>query len=159
GNLVLIETQAARLIVDPGLPDWMARSANELVPKLVDWFGKDLHTPLSFRPLVFVSFSGGDATEHSLGGGGLPGVVEVRAAGAAWRQERPERRRGWIQVLAHEVFHSWDAGMFQRRRGPQEYWLSEGSADLFAYRAMNALGVLDDAGYRDLVVRAANECL
>jgi hypothetical protein len=65
-----------------------------------------------------------------------------------------------MRFLAHELFHLWNGGgAVTRERDAEDAWLSEGSSDLFAYRALRDLGLVDAAVYRTMIARAANNCL
>jgi hypothetical protein len=70
-----------------------------------------------------------------------------------WKNDDVGRVR-WLDFLAHELFHIWNGDMF--RTDP---WISEGSSDLFAWRALLGLGVIDRARFRHELLSAANTCM
>lgn len=158
GALVPIDTKFGRVILDPGLPGWMRRSAEEAIPKIFDFYATELRTPLPKQPLVTLSFAGAAEKGRGTGGGVLPGVMQVGAFGAEWLAESPEARVHWMRTLAHEAFHLWNGDLFMPKSSG-DTWLSEGVADYFAQRGLVALSVSDERRYGDSLIGAANRCL
>lgn len=159
GNLMPRETSFGNVIMDPALPKWMRETADDFMPKLLAWFAKDTSTKLTFKPFIVVTAPAVDEPGRHSKGGTLPGLVQLAVWGEDWKKESPEVREAWLKFLAHELFHLWNGEMFQRRPGRGEAWLTEGSSDYFALRALRALGIIDDAKVGKFVVDAVNHCL
>lgn len=159
GQIAVADTPASRVVLDPGMPRWMVESATEYLPRVIDWYGKDTHLPLPFKPLIFVAFDRPQSSGRDLKGGGLDHVLQLRAMGSGWNEDTPETRSKWLEFLGHEVFHLWDGGIAVPKDDAGDAWISEGSANALSYRALLALGVIHQPEYDKLVVRAANRCL
>ncbi|NUO48165.1 MAG: hypothetical protein HOV80_04830 [Polyangiaceae bacterium] len=158
GGLAPIETTYGRVVLDPGLPTWMRRSAEETIPKLLTWYASETRTAPDHKPLLFLSFGGSDRRGRNFGGGGLPGVAQVDAEGSGWLTETSEARAEWLRFLGHELFHIWNGDLFHRKDS-SDAWISEGAADYFAARALVALSESNSKIFADSLVKAANRCL
>lgn len=158
GTIKAQQTSFGSVIIDPGLPKWMAESATTLIPRMLELYERETGVKLTVRPLLLIGAPSTEGSGRSSKGGGLPGLVQLSAWGEGWNNEK-DSREPWLQFLAHELFHIWNGDLFQRRGGPGDAWLTEGSSDYFAWRALRALGVIDERRMSELVVRAANHCL
>jgi hypothetical protein len=124
-----------------------------------------LGTELDLRPLILVSYEKDSAavnlTDGGLAhkGGALNGVLQLHAAGPGWQVETKAGRLQWAKFLAHEAFHFWNGLMFHYRLGPSERWLSEGSADYFAYVVLRTFGLMDASEVLRVMLDAANRCV
>ena len=92
-------------------------------------------------------------------GGTLPELVQLAAAGEAWADDTVENRIRWFRFLAHEAFHLWNGQLFQLRGPHWHEWLTEGSADYYADRALLELQIIDAVEYELRRKEAANSCL
>ncbi len=158
GGLEPIETPHAKIIVDPGMPAWMRSTAEDAAPELLAWYESETGAQLARKPFLILSFGGTDQRGRTSSGGGLPGLMQLGAWGKDWLKDDDATRIHWKKSLAHELFHLWNGDLFSRKRD-DEGWLSEGSADFMAYRALLAVGEIDEQRYRTAVVDAANKCL
>ncbi|HEX8152586.1 MAG TPA: hypothetical protein VF698_05645 [Thermoanaerobaculia bacterium] len=157
GAIQPVAHERMTLIVDPGLPPWIARQMRELAPKQLDYFAARVGEPLKFKPLVLLSYVGDRSSGYSFKGGTLPGLVQIAIDGKEWTTETPLGAELWYSRLAHEIFHLWNGQQFPHADTAE--WLSEASADTAALRAMLDNRVIDEARFETLVVEAANECI
>ncbi len=159
GNIEPLESEHLVAIIDPGMPAWIREETASTLPALFRYYTAEVDVELSRKPLLLLSFGGFERPGRSSGGGVLHGLVELSIEGQGFREPSPEGRQQWQTTLAHEVFHLWNGQRFFIDLGPHEEWLSEGSAEYFARRALLALGAVDEQGFQRAVVEAANACL
>lgn len=157
GELPAVETEAATVLLDPGLPEWMKSEMAREVPRLVERFAAATSTPLPFRPLLLVAWGGPGGSGISFSGGTLPGLLLASAEGPGWVSETPEARQEWFHRIAHETFHLWDGETYRPEEDSE--WLSEAAADHFAADAAVAFGVRSELDARRWLVERANDCL
>jgi len=154
------EANGLSMIVDPGLPKWMAADVRETLPALFDYYRETTGFDLDFEPLVLVSFGGVGGAGTRVKGGTLDGLMQLDAAGAGWAFGKTEDAAWhWRHLLAHEAFHMWNFQRVPLRGGQAHEWLSEGSAELMALHALRALGHIDDAMRTEKILDAANACI
>jgi hypothetical protein len=151
GNIEPLPAPEATFNVDPGLPPWLATLTRDDLPRIFDLDAQRTGVLLGFQPVVAISY---DPSGHGwdLKGGGLPRFIQLDARGT-WAED-PAARRQWLWFVAHEAFHMWNGEVFD-----SEEWFSEGSSDDAARRTLRELGEVDDDGYAQSVLRAANTCL
>lgn len=157
GSLPAVETEAATVLLDPGLPEWMKSEMAREVPRLVERFAAATSTPLPFRPLLLVAWGGAGGSGISFSGGTLPGLLLASAEGPGWVSETPEARQEWFHRIAHETFHLWDGETYRPEEDSE--WLSEAAADHFAADAAVAFGVRSEPDARRWLVERANDCI
>lgn len=148
-------------LLDPGLPDWMEKTAQELLPELFRFYTGMTGIELDRRPLVLIS-NGGDETPErgeplAHKGGALDGVMQLHVEGPGWAAAAPATRKRWEKLLAHETFHFWNGLTFSYRY-PQDRWMSEGAADYFAWVALRTLERWSRKDLREIMVQSANHC-
>lgn len=153
------KAEAFDWILDPGAPAWMLAMARDLLPKAFARYKEWTGVALDFRPLILVSFSADSAIPQARKGGVLRQVMQVAAEGKGWLPDNPDNRVQWGKFLVHEAFHFWNGEVFRYRLGPSERWLSEGSADYFAFRFLESAGILDKAGFEHQILKASNLCV
>lgn len=157
GSIAPVQTERMTLVVDPGLPPWMAKQLTERVPPVFDYFATQTKTELGFRPLVYVSYGETASSGMSFKGGVVGRGVQVSITGGGWAAESAAASRMWFNRMAHEVFHLWESGRFHGDDGTE--WLSEASAEYAALLASRHGGQVDDAGMHRMIVESANECI
>jgi len=147
-------------LIDPGLPAWIRERTDAWIGPLLDHFESQTGRVLGFAPVVFLSYTDGPADQQSLGGGGMPGQMQLQLIGGAWRHETDALATRYATFLAHETFHMWNGEELRTRRGlgPSEEWLSEGSAELFSWWAVEALGIQHAPFAEDQALAAAARC-
>jgi hypothetical protein len=157
GSIQPVSTPRMTLIVDPGLPSWIAKQLRERVPPMFDYFAAKMKTDLGFRPLVLLSHGGAGSSGFSFKGGTLRGLVQLDVRGSGWSKESKEGSEEWFRHVAHEVFHLWESQRFVKDDGAE--WLGEASAEYASVMAFRELGGGDEQTIHRRVVEAANECI
>ncbi|HVS02535.1 MAG TPA: hypothetical protein VMT16_07180 [Thermoanaerobaculia bacterium] len=157
GTLAAQETDRAVLLLDPALPEWLARDVGARLPVLFDHYAAVTGVELPYRPLVLLSAGARGDSGTSFSGGTLDGLVQVAVEGAGWSSDDEETRRFWFHHLAHEVFHLWDGQLL--RYDDESEWLSEAAAELFAFDAGLRFGFRPPGGPQAWVIAKANQCL
>ncbi|MCC6526491.1 MAG: hypothetical protein IT373_27835 [Polyangiaceae bacterium] len=158
GDLPPVDAGAFSLLLDPGLPEWLRRDTERLLPELVAFHAREVGIQLDLRPFVFASR--GDASPSwQLRGRTLPALIQLEAKGVDWNEAGPQLARVWFEFLAHETFHLWNAQLARRAEDARNEWLSEGSAIYVAGLALRHAKLLDDAAFDARILRASNGCL
>lgn len=161
GSYILFGPQApvltpdVALVVDPGLPAWLRTALADATPAMLARFTAALGPAPGPRPTIMVSWAGPTRGLSSMGGGALPGLIVMRFEGEGVLQENEAGRRSNLQFIAHEAAHFW-LGQAVRYEGARDGWITEGGADLLAFRAVAAA----DPGYdpRAPLQAAVNDC-
>ena len=159
GNIEPLTGAGFSAIVDPGMPPWMVKSTKAFIPELFAFYADAVKVDLTFEPLLLLSWGGADRPGRSSGGGSLAGLLQLSASGSGFAEASDPARVHWQHFLAHEVFHLWNAQARRTRDASEEEWISEGSAEYFAERALLSAGTLDAATLRRRAVEKANQCL
>lgn len=158
GNIEPIETKELLSVVDPGMPGWLKEQLFDFMPKLFLEYKKQTGTKLNQRPLVLFNYN---PKRDGIGSGGgvLPGVVQLRVEGRDWQIESEDLKESAIFLLAHESAHLWNSQLFSPASNETSYWLHEGGANVFAFRAMNKLGVIDRKRLYENYSSQLNKCI
>jgi hypothetical protein len=157
GSIQPVSTPRMTLIVDPGLPPWIAKQLRERVPPMFDYFAAKMKTDLGFRPLVLLSYGGAGSSGFSFKGSTLRGLVQLDVRGTGWSKESSEGSEEWFRHVAHEVFHLWESQRFVK--DDRAEWLGEASAEYASVMAFRELGGGEEQTIHRRVVEAANECI
>lgn len=152
-----IDTERMQMLLDPGMPKWIAGEVRELLPRQFDFFARMTGFELDFKPLIFLTYQDSDKRGLVFSGGTLPGVLVAGLEGRSWLSDSPQASEMWFFHLAHEAFHLSNGEMFQPLEDAQ--WLSEGSADYFALLAAREAGVMDQNRVEQRLIDAANRCV
>jgi hypothetical protein len=91
-----------------------------------------------------------------MGGSVLPGLVTMTFEGEGVLEERPELRNQARWFIAHESAHFW-LGQAVRYQYSREAWITEGGADLLAFRTVAATDPAYDA--RAQLQRSLDDCV
>lgn len=153
-----LDDDRATFLVDPGMPPWVRERTSEWLGPLYDHYEAQTGRALGFTPVVFLSYTPGPDDQQNLAGGGMPGQMQLQLVGGAWQEETEPIRLRYARFLAHETFHMWNGEEVRTRLDPSEEWLSEGSAELFSWWAVEALGLAPEGYAEDQVVAAAARC-
>lgn len=151
-----VETPAFVGIIDPGLPQWVTAELNAFTPRLFDYYTARLGKPAGDRPAALVAWGGATLKGYSIGGSVLKGMVVMNMRGAQVADPNPAVRTRMRWFIGHEAAHFW-MGQTVRYGERSEAWITEGSADLMAFRAFKHL----DPGYDDRadLQRSIDKCL
>jgi hypothetical protein len=133
-----VVTADMALIVDPALPAWIREALESGVPRLMRHHAEGLGEPRGTKPTVMVSWMGPTPALSSMGGSVLPGLIVMRYEGeGVLAPSRDEGHRG-LWFIAHEAAHFW-LGQAVTYGRSSEAWITEGGAELLAFRAVAAL--------------------
>jgi uncharacterized protein YceK len=151
-----VETPAFVGIIDPGLPQWVTAELHAFTPRLFDYYTDRLGKPRGDRPTALVAWGGAELKGYSVGGSVLKGMVVMNMRGAQVASPNPAVRTRMRSFIGHEAAHFW-LGQTVRYGGRSEAWITEGAADLMAFRAFKHL----DPGYDDRadLQRSIDDCL
>jgi len=159
-----VETPDFVGVIDPGYPEWLRAPMDRLLPRLFALYADALGRPAEAaqKPVLFATFAKLEGERRDIGGNVLsPRTVNFGVGlGARYLESVDDRLRDdLMHLFAHEVAHLWNAEHRVPDGGPAAAWMHEGSADALAFRALRALGVLDEAGYRARLSSALSLCV
>jgi hypothetical protein len=149
---------AMTTIMDPALPRWIPDYLNAELPKVLGRYRTQLGPSPVGQPTLMVSWAGATPAEPnhvSLGGSVLPGIVVMTLSGSKLLQpsDRVAQYARWF--VSHEAAHFW-LGQAVSYATPAESWITEGGAELLAFRATAAADPTFDVGKR--LAEAKSEC-
>lgn len=147
---------AMTTIFDPALPAWVTAYLNREMPAILADYRSRLGPSPVGQPTLMVSWAGPTKGVVSLGGSVLPGLVvmALEGEGLAAPDTKAAHHARWF--IAHEAAHFW-LGQAIGYEGPADSWITEGGAELLAFRATAAADRTFDAKRRLAEARA--ECL
>jgi len=137
GNAQPVIGPAMTTILDPGLPRWIADYLNDQLPKILARYRQQLGPSPVGQPTLLVSWAGPKPESISLGGSVLPGMVVMTMEGDSLLKpsEKVSHYARWF--VSHEAAHFW-LGQAVGYSERSESWITEGGADLLAFRATAA---------------------
>jgi hypothetical protein len=91
-----------------------------------------------------------------MGGGSLPGLIVMRFEGDAVLTGNDAARQSNLWFIAHEAAHFW-LGQAVHYQNAFDSWITEGGAELLAFRAVAAVDPTYDA--RGKLQAAVNDCV
>ena len=154
-----VETEHARLILDPAVPDWLREELQRTIAATTGVLSEAV-LPLPAKPLMligahdFAGFDGG-----SLKGGVIGGRLVILLRGRAFVEPSPAKRSIVQRLVAHEVAH-----LFQLATIPtgaynfEEPWLHEGAAEAMAILALGESGLWRPAQVDRYAAAAGTTC-
>ncbi len=137
GKAEPVDAAAMTTVIDPGLPRWLASFLKSSIPAALKSYAQKLGPAPGSKPLLMVSWAGPTPGARSMGGSVLPSTIVMTFEGEGVVKEDADLRNGARWFAAHEGAHFW-LGNSVHYSGPQESWITEGGADLLAYRAVAA---------------------
>ncbi len=125
---------AMTTIMDPALPKWVADYLNTELPKVLGHYREQLGPSPVGQPTLLVSWAGPEPHQVSLSGSVLPGMVvmTLKGDGIVHPNEKVSHYARWF--VSHEAAHFW-LGQAVAYSNPSESWITEGGAELLAFRA------------------------
>jgi hypothetical protein len=128
---------AMTTIMDPALPEWIAEYLNSELPKVLAHYREQLGPSPVGQPTLLVSWAGPAPHQVSLSGSVLPGMVvmTLKGDGIVHPDEKVSHYARWF--VSHEAAHFW-LGQAVAYSNPSESWITEGGAELLAFRATAA---------------------
>ena len=155
GNARMVTTDDLALVVDPQLPDRLREALTSAPPAMLARYARLLGPHPGPRPTIMASWAGPTRGMTSQGGSTLPGLVVMRFEGEGLLQTTASARQQTLWFIAHEAAHFW-LGETVRYDTPLDSWITEGGADLLAFRAVAAVDPSYNA--RDGLQNAIEEC-
>lgn len=133
-----IVTGAMAAIFDPQLPPWIRAGLSRSVPDIFARYAAVLGPAPGVRPTVMVSWAGPTSGMTSMGGSTLPSLITMAYEGDRLLEENDRTRGFGLWFIAHEAAHFWlgNAVTYQFAR---DAWITEGGADLLAFRTVAAV--------------------
>jgi hypothetical protein len=128
---------AMTTIMDPALPQWIADYLNAELPKVLSRYRDEMGPSPVGQPTLLVSWAGPAPHQVSLSGSVLPGMVVMTLKGDAivHPNEKVGHYARWF--VSHEAAHFW-LGQAVAYSDRSESWITEGGAELLAFRATAA---------------------
>ena len=146
---------AVTTIIHPETPTWIADYLKRGIPQIIASFKRSLGPAPVEQPTLLVSWLGATKGVTSLGGSVLPGMVLLVMEGEGITAPNPAISNYARWFAAHESAHFW-LGQAVAYSSPSESWITEGGADLLAFRATAAADAAFDVAKRLSEARA--EC-
>jgi hypothetical protein len=156
GRIEPIVTDAMAVILDPALPEWIRTTLGRAVPDILGRYAAVLGPAPGPKPTILVSWAGPTSGMTSLGGSVLAGMVTLAYEGERLQQESPQVRSYGLWFIAHEGAHFW-LGQAVHYEYMRESWITEGGAELLAFRTVAAVDPAYD--WRGAINGAIVECL
>jgi hypothetical protein len=151
----LVPSGAGLAVLDGALPPWVREEVDTQFPRLVSYYEQRFGRPAPFVPFVLFAYGDAGVDVANSQGSVLPGVLVMRLDGARWT-DAAANRDSLRWTLAHEAAHFWN---LDNRDAQGAAWMHEGSADAFAWRALDDLGLAGAGEAAAAHDRALNECL
>jgi hypothetical protein len=133
-----IVTEDMAAILDPQLPAWVRASLARHVPDILARYAAVLGPAPGPRPTIMASWAGPTPGTTSLGGSVLPGLITMAYEGDRLLAETDEARGFGLWFIAHEAAHFW-LGNAVTYEFSRDAWITEGGADLLAFRTVAAV--------------------
>lgn len=143
-------------VVDPAIPQWIRSAVTDFAPRVMAYYAGRLGAGQTERPTVMATWNGPTPGMTSLGGSVLPGLIVASFEGEGVVEETAEMKTflGWF--VAHEGAHFW-LGQTVSYEFKRDMWITEGGAELSAFRATQALDPAFDA--RGALQEAVDDCI
>jgi hypothetical protein len=154
-----VSSTNAILLTDDGVPPALTEVVSADAARLIELFAKALTAPLATKPTLYLEWSGRELAGRDLQADVVPGqVIRFGLNGGGWNSPSPSDADQLRAVLAHEIAHFWNHGVYQPNEddGP---WLHEGNAELMSTAALLKLGLIDPAVAAERLNKAFNTCL
>lgn len=155
GNNEPSQSKYIMTLTDPEVPTWISEKIDNFLSKLIQYYGNKFGRPLDVRPIVYINWIDREKDYMGNAGGTLPSIIQLSMKGKRFEEESQKGIDWLTQFLAHEASHMWNGQMYTNEGSP---WIHEGSADAFAYIALNELEINDATEFREKVNEAANRC-
>lgn len=156
GTIAVAEGEALASVIDPNLPTWLRTKLATDLPRILASYASSMGSAPGNRPTLMVSWAGPTPGVTSMGGSVLRDMVVMTFEGDGVAAENPAIANRALWFIAHEAAHFW-LGQAIAYDTPADSWITEGGADLLAFRATAAADKSFDVRQRLSDARA--ECL
>lgn len=124
-------------IIDPGLPEWMAKDLQPFLDKVFAYYRKKFGFPLETKPIAIINFTPTTGKARS-DGSRINDQFVVSYIGNGWANTNDDENGDNIRkLISHEVAHLWNSRPININSQP---WMHEGGAETFTIKALYALG-------------------
>lgn len=143
-------------IYDPALPAWIRTMLGEATPAILARLDAVLGPAPRGRPILMVSWAGPTPRRVGMTGSVLPNLLAMTFEGEGVLRENAGLRDHALWFIAHEAAHFWlgDAVVYEYSR---DSWITEGGADLLAFRTVAAVSPGYD--WRGELQKATDDCV
>ena len=135
GGARAIETPDMVAILDPQLPEWIKDSLARSVPVLISRYTQELGRLRDLRPTLMATWAGPTPRIVSRSGSVLRGLITLAYEGEGMLMESDAQRHQGLWFIAHEAAHFW-LGQTVGYEYARDAWITEGGAELLAFRAV-----------------------
>ncbi len=142
-------------VLDPALPAWIRAALGSAVPRIVARYTDELGPAKGPKPTIMVTWAGATPGIVSKGGSVLRGIIALTYEGTGVLVETPEQRGEGLWFIAHEAAHFW-LGQTIGYEYARDAWITEGGADLLAFRIVAAIDPQYD--WRSEMNRSIADC-
>jgi hypothetical protein len=156
GGARAIETPDMVAILDPQLPEWIKDSLASSVPVLISRYTQELGRLRDLRPTLMATWAGPTPRIVSRSGSVLRGLITLAYEGEGMLAESDAQRHQGLWFIAHEAAHFW-LGQTVGYEYARDAWITEGGAELLAFRAVADVDPLYDP--RPDLDRAIADCI
>jgi hypothetical protein len=150
-----------KLIIDPNLPKWLLKSYTKAIPKIFDYYSKNLYRNLNYHPLILIAYDDSNQKPR-YDGGALFSQLALNFVGDAWKQDPEKNRAALLKFVAHEIAHLWNSYSYNYESANESYnniiWMHEGGADALAYRALLDLGLISNEWFENQFKNSFEPC-
>lgn len=153
-----VEERAARVLADDGVAESLEAVMNRLAPQVIELYASRLGAPYAHRPTFYLTWIARERPGRTQQADLVPGgEVRFGVIGSGWRDVPADALGPFETVVAHELAHMWNMGVFKHPPWAAA-WLHEGNSELLATSALLALGKIDDAEASKRISNATVEC-
>lgn len=146
---------ALTTLIDPALPGWLDAYLKAEMPRILAMYRAQLGPAPIGQPTLMVAWGGSGFHGTSMSGSVLPGLVVMTFLGSGVVKPSVELADYARWFVAHEAAHFW-LGQAVAYSSPAESWITEGGAELLAFRATAAIDPKFDVRAR--MAKARAEC-
>ncbi len=149
----------AKLLVDDGISTSVSTALAKTVPDLLRFYSKAIGADLKDIPSIYLVWGNRNQPGHSFQADVVRGnVIRFGLSGAGWKEAQPENLAALRAVIAHELAHLWNSGIFAMENS-QVSWIHEGNAELLSVAALLATNQIDNNAAAERINTALAECI
>ncbi len=160
GNIKPVENEFFIAVVDPGLPSWVQKSLKLNIPKLFNYYAKNLQKKPLKKPVLYLSTSLKKCTGLSISGGVTDGVLQLSIDCEGFKKYSERASERLFHTLSHEIAHVWQFNTGTRAEDSDQHaWIHEGGAEMLAFKSQLDLNNLNKKNYYRQINKALSTCI